>query len=461
MSRNGFLRASVVVIILVTLGLVASSSLLRSKIKKKPAAGSAIVARVIRGEFFQKVVESGDLESSSNVEIRCDVKAKGKAGTAIIKIIPEGTVVKKGDFLVQLDDSVLRDELTEQQIIAAKDEAAVIQAENDLFTAEQVLKEYTNGTYEQERATLEAEEALAAETYRRALEYREYSEKLNRKGYITKTQLQADQFAVDKAAKDLLLATRNLKMFEKFTQERVIAEYKAEIKKQKANKKAAKHTLDLSNMRLEDLKSQVANCRITAPADGTVVYANEFDRRGDTSFVIEEGTLIRDGQPVIRLPDTTKMQVLAKISDSKISQVKENQSVVVRLDTDKNVVVRGKVRLVSAFPLPRGWYQAPIEYEVFIDVVDQHVALRPGQRAKVEILVGQIDDAIQAPLSALIRRDDGYFVLIKNGESIEAREIEIGPTNIQYVVVEKGLAENDEVLIDPDRFIDDVFGVDG
>ena len=50
----------------------------------------------------------------------------------------------------------------------AKDKAAVIEAENDLQTAQKNLEEYENGIYQQELATIQAEKALAEETWRRA-----------------------------------------------------------------------------------------------------------------------------------------------------------------------------------------------------------------------------------------------------------------------------------------------------
>jgi hypothetical protein len=67
--------------------------------------------------FTYDVVERGEIESSSNVDVRCEVQSRGGGGgggvgggAAIIEIVPEGTVVKAGDFLVKLDDSSLQSE---------------------------------------------------------------------------------------------------------------------------------------------------------------------------------------------------------------------------------------------------------------------------------------------------------------------------------------------------------------
>jgi multidrug efflux pump subunit AcrA (membrane-fusion protein) len=188
MNTGGFVKTSLIVVLALGLFVGIGSLAVRDRSGAKITVNEQLLAEVIQGEFISSVIETGDVDSSKNVEIRCKVKTQGRAGTAILDIVPEGSVVAKGDYLAQLDDSLLVDQVTEQKILEAEDKAAVIQAQSDLDTATRVLEEYKNGTYEQERATLEAEKALAEEMLRRAGDYRNYSENLNRKGYIAKGQ---------------------------------------------------------------------------------------------------------------------------------------------------------------------------------------------------------------------------------------------------------------------------------
>ena len=51
-------------------------------------------------EFRLEIVEPGEVESAENVEIRSQVKSRGSGGVSILEIVPEGTLVKKGNFLV-------------------------------------------------------------------------------------------------------------------------------------------------------------------------------------------------------------------------------------------------------------------------------------------------------------------------------------------------------------------------
>ena len=110
------------------------------------------------------------------------------------------------------------------------------------------------------------------------------------------------------------------------------------------------------------------------------------------------------------------------------------------------------VRKVANFPLPRRWSQAPIEYEIFVDVAEKNPMVRSGLRAKVEVFIEQVDNAIQVPVSCLVERDGGFNVVVKKNNQPEMRPVEIGPNNESMVIIKSGLAEGEQVLVDPDRF---------
>ncbi|MEE2642733.1 MAG: HlyD family efflux transporter periplasmic adaptor subunit [Planctomycetota bacterium] len=408
-----------------------------------------LLFEAFRGEFVSTIMETGQVESSSNVEIRCEVKSRGTAGTAILKIAPEGDFVKKGDFLVQFDDSNLKDRYIEQQIQVAQNEAALIQAENDLSAAKKMVDEYDQGTKKQELAAVKAEIAVASENLERAREYLKFSQKLSAKNFISRSELQADEFSVRKADSELKLAEQKLDVLIKLTEPRTKEQLQAEVKKLTASLKAARFTLLLSQEREKELAEQVAKCRIVAPKDGQVVYANENDR--DNSIVIEEGTVIRDGQEVIFLPDPSKMQVRTKVNDSKINLVKPGNPVEIRLDSAPDTAIQGVVREAAAFPMPQRWYQAPIEYEVFVDVTEKNPLVKSGLRSKARIIVDKQQNVLQIPASALVRKAEGYYALVAENNRYVARSVTIGANNDKFVIIQSGLAEGDKVLINPEK----------
>lgn len=91
-----------------------------------------ITQTVNRGPFDHIVLEQGEIESSSNTEVLCEVKSRGGGGVAILWVIDEGARVKKGDKLVELDSSELELRLKEQRIQVITEEARVTTAECSL-----------------------------------------------------------------------------------------------------------------------------------------------------------------------------------------------------------------------------------------------------------------------------------------------------------------------------------------
>src|SRR5689334_7932912 len=73
-----------------------------------------IVERAKIGAFVHDVVERGEVESSANVNVVCEVQSQTPEGVRIIEIVSEGTMVKAGDFLVKLDDALLRTDHAKQ-----------------------------------------------------------------------------------------------------------------------------------------------------------------------------------------------------------------------------------------------------------------------------------------------------------------------------------------------------------
>lgn len=451
-KTGGFIKAGLLVIGLLASGLAASAWWLNGSFDRHVSVPHDLTYEIARADFVSSITEPGTVTSSSNFEIRCRVRERG--GTPILELVDEGTEVKTGDFLAQLDDSSFRDELVEQKILVATDRASVIQAESDLNTARRSLLEFENGQFAQELATLEAELAFAQETQRRATQYEKYSENLARKGYVTKAQLEADRFAVIKSEKEVSLAKSKLAVLRDYSKDRMKAELEAEIQKQEAQLEASQHTMELSQQRLAFYEQQVAGCRIVAPVDGQVVYANDIEGRGDSGIVIEEGVNVLEGQAIFRLPDPTKMQMIANVSDSRINNVCPGQSVIIRLNTAPDSVIDGIVRKVADFPMPQRWSQAPIEYEVFIEITTKNSVVRSGLRGTAEICVDKVDKAILAPVSSIVRQGGAHFVVVADGNERELRQVSLGPNNESHVVIAGGLRTGESVLVVGDTYKD-------
>src|SRR5262245_23886156 len=105
-----------------------------------------LTATVWKGPYDLAVVAKGTVQSGWNIELTCDVRSRG-GSTAILDVVPEGTEVRKGDTVVELDDSLLRDEEDQQKIVISTRQSLLAQAESTLRAAEIARAEYADGLY--------------------------------------------------------------------------------------------------------------------------------------------------------------------------------------------------------------------------------------------------------------------------------------------------------------------------
>jgi len=320
-----------------------------------------------------------------------------------------------------------------------------VEAKTDFEAAKLALEEYQAGTFRQEEGVLISDQFVARENLRRAEEYLRYSDRLAARGYVTEVQLEADRFAVEKARRELENASTKLEVLHRYTKQKNTNRLKANVETAEARLRSREnsHTLDLE--REKSLEDQLSKCVITAPTSGQVVYANL--PTGEP--LIAEGKLVRERQVIIRLPDPKRMQVIARINESRIDKVKVGMRAKVRLDAFTNTELTGVVRTVSEYPLPAlSSYSTTKEYgaEIYIDETPSGV--RSGMTAQVAIEVQKKESAVQVPIQAVLERGKRFFCLVAT-DSIQAREVSIGAANEQSVIIEKGLTPGEQVILAP------------
>jgi multidrug efflux pump subunit AcrA (membrane-fusion protein) len=413
------------------------------------AANEPMLHTVENGPFDHVVLEQGEIESSSNNEVKCEVKGRGGSGTPILSVVPEGTLVKEGDVLCQLDSSALEQEANNQRIVVSNAKSAVISAEAGVNKAIIARQEYLDGTFLTERKTILSEIAVAQQTLRKAELSLESAERLAAKGTLKPLQIEAEQFAVQNAKNTLESAEGRLKVLDELTKAKMLVQFDADIETTRAKLESDKSTLSEEKEKLQEIQAQITACKIVAPADGQVVYANKFSGRGGGEFIVEAGALVREQQTIFLLPDPTRMQVKAKINESRISLIRDGMPVKIRVNAVENELL-GRVVKVNKYAEPGNWWGSNVkEYATFIQIINPPETIRTGMTAEVRIFVEQIEDAIQLPVHAVYETKRHHFVLVQEGNGYATREIEIGATNDKFVTVKSGVKADESVVLDP------------
>lgn len=410
-----------------------------------------IVATASRGPFDHIVLEQGELESTSNVDVICKVRARGGAsGTAILWVIEEGSIVKEGDKLVELDSSALETAYNEKRIVVIAAESAVAAAEALVEQAKISREEYLEGLFQNEERLIQSEMAIAEQGLRKAQLALESTERLVAKGLVKSLQLEADQFAVANNRNLLETAQNRLRVLQNLTRQKMLVQFDSAIDAAEAQLAAAQSALEEEQGDLRYLEKQIALCVINAPAAGVVIHANEYSSRGgNAEFVVEPGAIARERQTILRLPDPTKMQVRAKVNESRITLIRPGMPAKIRIDAVRDMELVGRVSKVNRYAEPGSWFSSSVKtYATIVEILDPPDSIRTGMTAEVQIFVEQLPEATQVPIQAIYEHGGKMYSLVQQGPTkFATRQVSIGATNEKMATINSGLEAGDDVVL--------------
>jgi multidrug efflux pump subunit AcrA (membrane-fusion protein) len=410
-----------------------------------------LLCAVQRGDFVHSVAVRGEVESAVNVEVRCEVRSRSNAWTQILEVVPEGTYVKPGDFLIRLDSSGLEADRLQQLIVCERAEAAVIQAQGVYASAQAADQEYLAGQYSLEREQIQQSLFLAKEKDRRARHYLQYSRQLAARNYITPLQLQSDEFAVKAAESELSLAETRLAVLENFTKPRQLRDLHGKVVTAKARLFALERICRLRQEELARIEEQIAKCEIRAPVAGQVVLAH-LQHEGHSHY-IQPGEMTLENRVLVRLPDPKRMQIKASITENKIALVRPGAPATIALEAFPEITLQGAVLRVNEYPNPDSWFgSAAKKYETIISLDPasgvSSLDLRPGLTADLNVTVETIPDQLLIPCQATFKHGEkDYCISVDDGQWI-AQEVSLGPNNGRFVVVRSGLTEGRPLILD-------------
>src|SRR5438876_9913544 len=374
------------------------------------ASDNSLVARVKRGPFAVTVNTSGELRARQFVQITAPAGAQqvGAWQMKIQAIVPAGPSVKHGDVVAELDRSTLANKLDEVRLALQKADAQYEQAMLD--------STLTLSTARENIRTME----LALEEKRLAKEQAVYE--------APTVQRQAE-IDYEKAQRALAQAK---------------ADY--ETKTEQARAKMREVGAELSRQRglLKAVQDLMAGFTIKAPAPGMVIYAKEWNGKKRTT-----GSQVNAWDPgVAQLPDLTHMESVTYVNEIDVRKVAVGQPVGITLDADPTKRLTGKVTSVANVGEQRPNADAKV-FEVKVQVEQSDSTLRPGMTTGNAIETLKVADALFVPLEALGSEGGVSFVYKQARGHVVKQEVSTGAVNDDEVIIVRGLAAGDRVLLSP------------
>ena len=400
-----------------------------------------IYATAERGTFIHEVNGKGSAESAKNT----DVASQVEGSATVIYLIPEGSDVKKGELLVELDSSDVDEKLDSQIVTTNSSRATLNSSRATLRSAEISLEEYVEGTFEESWKEYENSIFEAEQTRKQKSDTTRFTERLLGLDYATELQYEIDKVA-EESAKNSLEVT-NLKKMKllKYTSEKQITSLMSDIETARAKVDSDKNSYNINLSRENRYRLHSANCKIRAPEDGQVVYANQDSRRMSESEMIKEGSTVRQRQVLIRLPDKTQMQVKTMINESNISSVKVGMPAKISFDSMPNRIVEGVVTKVNLYP-EIVWMSSAKDYVTLVKINEDIPELRSGLTAQVRIIADEQQDVLMVPVQCVTEYGKKTYCITYNEGVWGCKEVLLGASNEKQVIILDGLKEGDVVV---------------
>ena len=431
----------IVLTLLIVVGIIGGVSYWRIQHSKAAKQVNLIFATVERGTFIHEVNGKGSAESAKNV----DVASQVEGSATVIYLIPEGSDVKKGELLVELDSSDVDEKLDSQVVTTNSSRATLNSSRATLRSAEISLEEYVEGTFEQSWMEYESSIFDAEQTRKQKADITRFTERLLNLDYSTELQYEIDKVAEENAKNTLEVTNLKKMTLLKYTSEKEITSLMSDIETARAKVDSDKNSYNINLSRENRYRAQSANCKIKAPQDGQVVYANQDSRRMSESDMIKEGSTVRQRQVLIRLPDKSQMQVKTMINESNISSVKVGMPAKISFDSMPNRIVKGVVTKVSLYP-EMVWMSSAKDYVTLVKIEEDIPELRSGLTAQVRIVADEQENVLMVPVQCVTEYGKKNYCITYDNGVWGYKEVLLGESNEKQVIILDGLSEGEHVV---------------
>ena len=386
-----------------------------------------IYAEAQKGQFEITVSNSGELEAEKSVdikgpEIQQSSQGQGRGGGPgmggghmrlqsfeISDIVPEGTIVKEGDYIAQLDrteyDNTLKTALENLNTLQANLEMAILDTAVTLTNLRDAIKN-------QVIAVEEAEITLAQSKYEPPATIRQAEINLNKQQRALEQRKKAYSLRRAKALTDIRQKQR---------------------------------LLNEGTELAKNLQDFLAQFTIKAPSSGMVIYKEEFN-----GTKRKAGSQVNPFDRIIAtLPDLSSMISKTFVSEIEVNKIKNGQKVLMTIDAMPGKSWTGVVSNIANIGEQLGNSDAKM-FEVLIKVDDVNPELRPAMTTYNKIVINAYEDVVYIPTECVHTGTDGITFVYKKNKTRQV--VVLGEMNEKNIIVKQGLEPGTSVyLITPEE----------
>ncbi len=438
------------------------------------------------GPFQQTVKLSGMIESTGETPIEMNLKRW--AEMSVIRAVPHGSAVKKGDVLIEVDSEALKkqiDELKAEMPLKRLDMAAVelelekgekstplalekarrekMRSEEDLAyfedhsrpmrdrAAKEEVKEAVESLayaeeelkqlrkmYEQDDLTEETEEIVLRRAENTVARLRWSLEQTEaRTTRILDTLLPREH--------EVLKADLELRAISWRSGERSMRGALEKLRLETSSKRRQLEELEKSLIEYEE---DLAAMKVSAPRDGIVYYGMSQRGKWTTASVVEKklipGGKLSMREIVMTLVDPSKLQVRLLLSEDQLKDLAIDQKGTVKLKWKPDYTF--DTRITSLLYVP--YADKTFDGILSLEIPEEAPTPLPGMTVVSEIRVYEKQDALAIPKTAVEKIEGKEVVTIRGGKRIP---VKTGKSNGEKIEILEGLKPGDVIELGSEK----------
>lgn len=214
--------------------------------------------------------------------------------------------------------------------------------------------------------------------------------------------------------------------------EREIEELESGILRAEQQIAVAQATIEQNEARLNTARENLRNTQIRAPFSGVV---------GER--YVDRGSFVSPGQDVFHIIDGGDIYVTVRIPERDAPRVNRDTPVGIRIGAMGSAPLKGRIHRIAPAMDPS---TRSLRVDVVLEEAEE-LRIRPGMYARLELELGDVDDAVTVNNQAILRRTDGtpYVWKVVEGEA-QRQELVLGLVSRDRSQVIEGLNAGDVVV---------------
>jgi RND family efflux transporter MFP subunit len=207
----------------------------------------------------------------------------------------------------------------------------------------------------------------------------------------------------------------------------------------RSNYIAAQAAVDASKANVRRLEQLQSYERIVAPFDGVITARNT-----DIGDLIDAGSGSSNPRELFHLAAVGRLRVYVAVPEVYAESIHDSDTATLTQDSNPGVNTQGTI-VRNANAIDRATRTLNVE----VDVENSNGAILPGAYVFVHFHLPAGSHTVTVPSNTLLFRAEGLRVAVVRGERVELTPVTIGHDYGGSVEITSGLAQTDQVILDP------------